>query len=660
MRTRLYTYVAVLLTMFSACQKPYELELDFAVNREELRFTKAENQSYFLVYSKGTWTAEFETPVTWATLSRTSGQGNQQVAVVCEKNSSVSRGAKIIITNHDGQVKSVYLSQEASISDGYYTMSESSLQLLSKGAAVSLTAETNLPEDLFAGVTYQVESAAGSDWITDIIATPTGFSCVVADYVGEEGREAVVGVYFPAAEWDETRCKSYLTIRQSPVNPQIILAPSHVLDPVGGLVTSVAMEFNWAAEFYAYDLSSISFSDPSWVSAVYDEETQSVKVTPQRNKTGQPRETVMTCHIKDQSGNIVNSASTVLTQDVFDGIDPADAVSLHDGAQYANCYLIQETESRIYGFDARKVDGTLPSEDIVSAEILWQNMSCPVDKVLYENGKVYFRTVAGQCGNVVITIKDSKGVICWSWHIWVAGSAVGTNTFGSYVFMDRNIGATSFDGYESRGLNYEWGRKDPFPGAIHQDNTASLDRLTVSPDVITNVKAQEGKTIEWTIQNPASYVSGTDNGKNKEDWYHDGVDAAAQDNTLWGDGTNKSIYDPCPYGYCVPSKEALEAILPAVKSGAFSKNNGMTLTDDNATACFLPTSGWWQRKYNEIELCNVGIQGRIWSCTPSAANAVNSKYYGAYLLHYQENTNRSVQTQVRRWGHNVRCVKINN
>lgn len=660
MRTRLYICISVLLAIVSGCQQPYEMKLDFALNRDELRFTKAESQAYFLVYSQGAWTAEFETPVAWATLSRTSGHGNQQVAVVCGKNTSVSRGARIIVTNHDGKVKTVYLSQESSLSDVYYTMLESNLQLLAKGASVNLSAETNIPEEVFADVTYQVESTAGTDWISDIVATPEGFSCVVADYIGEEGREAVVGVYFPAAEWDETRCKSFLTIRQSAVKPQITLASDHELNPDGGIVTSVPLEFNWAAEFYAYDLSYITFSDDSWVSAVYDEESQSVKVTPQRNKTGQPRETVMTCYIKDQDGTVINTATTKLTQGIFDGIDPIDAVALYEGEKYANCYLIENIDSEVYWFDARKVDGTLPSEDMISAEILWQNVSCPIDKVMFENGRVYFKTVAEKSGNAVITVKDSKGVICWSWHIWVAGSPLGTNTFGSYVFMDRNLGATSFDTFESRGLNYEWGRKDPFPGAIHKDNTTSLDRLAVSPDIIANVKAQDGKTIEWTIQNPASYVSGSDNGKNKEDWYYDGVDAAVQDNTLWGDGTEKSIYDPCPYGYRVPSKAALEAMAPAVKAGSFSKNNGMTLTDDNDATCFIPASGWWQRKHNNVELCNVGTQGRLWSCTASAQNAVNDKYYGAYMLHLESSENRSVQTQVRRWGHNVRCVKINN
>ena len=649
MRTRLYICISALLALLSGCQQPYEVVFDFAVNREELRFTKAENKSYFLVYSTGTWTVDFEHPVSWATLSRTSGSGNQQVSVECLQNASVSRGVNIIITNNDGRQKKVALSQEAALSDVYYMIADSDLQLLAKGTSILLAAETNVPEDLFSDITLQIEPADANEWISDIKVTPTGVSCVVADYLGQESREAVVGIYFPAAEWDESRCKAFVNIRQSVVTPQITLPQTHALDPVGS-PSSVSIVCNWAADFYTYDMSTIAFSDHTWVSAVYDAETQSIVITPQRNKSGQVRENVMTCYLKDLEGNILHEASVILTQDVFDGIDPADAVALYSGDKYANCYLIEGTDSKIWWFDAKKVDGTIPSETMTSAEVLWQNVTCPIDKVLYEDGKIYFRTVAGKSGNAVIALKSADGKICWSWHIWVAGTTVGTNTFGSYLFMDRNLGATASEGKDARGLNYEWGRKDPFPGAIYDDTKTSLDRMSVVPDdAIKNDKEQNGKTIEWTIQNPSSYISGSDN-SGKEDWYYDGSDTSVQDNTLWGDEADKSIYDPCPYGYRVPSKAAVDGLVAEVKKGTFVKWDGVTISD----VAYFPFSGWWQRKYFDVELCNVGTQGRLWSSTPQEEGV------GAYVLHYQE-TNKQVvvQAHVRRWGCSVRCVRIN-
>ena len=670
MRTRLYICISVLLAIVSGCQQPYEMKLDFALNRDELRFTKAESQAYFLVYSQGAWTAEFETPVAWATLSRTSGHGNQQVAVVCEKNTSVSRGARIIVTNHDGKVKTVYLSQESSLSDVYYTMSESNLQLLAKGASVNLSAETNIPEEVFADVTYQVESTAGTDWISDIVATPEGFSCVVADYIGEEGREAVVGVYFPAAEWDETRCKSFLTIKQSAVKPQITLATDHELNPDGGIVTSVPLEFNWAAEFYAYDLSYITFSDDTWVSAVYDAESQSVKVTPQRNKTGQPRQTVMTCHIKDLDGTVINTATTTLTQGVFEGIDPVDAVALYEGEKYANCYLVQDKVARTYWFEPKRVDSTLPSDDIVSAEILWQNLTNPVRTVQYENGRIYFRTISGNVGNAVIAARDSEGVICWSWHIWVAGETVGTNTFnstetgvGPYVFMDRNIGATSKSGPSAAGLHYQYGRKDPFPGADPTKYASSENQnsITVAPDAIEPHSAQNGVTQEWAIQNPHKYIWGTAN-SGAEDWL------SIQGTDLWGDGKQiiKTNQDPCPYGWAVPTKSAYRNSdwwnnMLSSGSGEMTVGEGATCKDSNNETAYYLFSGRWRRSASDYDLAHVGTHCYLWTSTESTG--LNTNYKGTWHIRVRNNKgalSRGEETnQPRRWGANVRCVKIN-
>jgi len=654
------------LVFLSGCQRPYEMEYDFALNRDQLRFTKAESKAYFLVYAKSSWTVDFETPVEWARLSRTEGTGNCQVMVMCDANDAASRGVNIIVTNSDGTTKTIYLSQESVISDWtkedyVYKLKESKIDLLSKGTSVSVEVDTKIPESMFEGLTYRLEPESAADWIKDVNATASGITCVVDDYDGTEGREAVVGVYFPAAEWDETRITAFLTISQSAVAPQIILEDTYSLAPLVNDPIAISLDFNWDTELYSYDYSSFTFSDDSWLEVEkcsFDPVTKSVRVMPTWNRSGQKRTTVLTCVLRDEEGNKVNETSTTLVQEPE--INPSDAKALYEGEKYANCYMIETKLADAYWFDAKKPDGSLPADNMSYAEILWQNVTCPLDRVLYENGKIYFRTVAGKSGNAVIVVKDADGVICWSWHIWVAGTTVGTNAVGSYVFMDRNIGALAFDGKDARGLHFEWGRKDPFPGAVHSDEATSLDRLEVSPDVIKNVKEQDGKTIEWTIQNPDSYVSGASKDDGKEDWFSDGNDSKSQNNTLWGDGTEKSVYDPCPYGYRVPSKAALDKLAGALKSGGtYKKYDGVKSKDDNEASLYFPVSGWWQRNYNAVELCNVGTQGRLWSSTPSAANALNKEYYSSYVLHCTSVTNCKTETHVRRWGCNVRCVKIN-
>ena len=165
--------VAMSLAFLSGCQRPYEMEYDFALNRDQLRFTKAESKAYFLVYSKSAWSVEFESEVEWATLSRTEGSGNGQVSVFCQANTSVSRGVNIIVTTSDGTSKKVYLSQEAGFSDGYYIIEDPGVQLLSKGVSVSLSAETNLPEDMFDDITIRIDPAEAEEWVKEMWYTCT-------------------------------------------------------------------------------------------------------------------------------------------------------------------------------------------------------------------------------------------------------------------------------------------------------------------------------------------------------------------------------------------------------------------------------------------------------------------------------------------------------
>ncbi len=87
----------------------------------------------------------------------------------------------------------------------------------------------------------------------------------------------------------------------------------------------------------------------------------------------------------------------------------------------------------------------------------------------------------GKEGNAVVVVRSPKynNNIIWSWHIWVTNydrdtdTDLAANTFYDsinnkyYTFMDRELGAISnqpgtADAY---GLFYQWGRKDPFPGA---------------------------------------------------------------------------------------------------------------------------------------------------------------------------------------------------
>ena len=178
--------------------------------------------------------------------------------------------------------------------------------------------------------------------------------------------------------------------------------------------------------------------------------------------------------------------------------------------------------------------------------------------------------------------------------------------------MDRNLGAasampaskTAEEVIKTYGLIYQFGRKDPFPGAgemINADQAELIpsydaDGVLVTkqfftennPKYLTNSRAvsAEGtdaaavrKQLTHVVENPLVYVmsNGADSsapggGSRSFNWIwaaHKNTLPWRASNKLWGSdilnesNTNffaaksvtKTIYDPCPYGYHVPQHD---------------------------------------------------------------------------------------------------------
>ncbi|UJR12429.1 hypothetical protein I4U23_016605 [Adineta vaga] len=106
-----------------------------------------------------------------------------------------------------------------------------------------------------------------------------------------------------------------------------------------------------------------------------------------------------------------------------------------------------------------------------------------------ENAKIKVLVNKLKEGNAVVSYRvDDK--VYWTWHVWVTddptvnGSTYrlgfekdkNGNPVTDWKWMDRNLGATNanFLGnnwHKSQGLQYQWGRKDPFPALVHKDGT---------------------------------------------------------------------------------------------------------------------------------------------------------------------------------------------
>lgn len=218
----------------------------------------------------------------------------------------------------------------------------------------------------------------------------------------------------------------------------------------------------------------------------------------------------------------------------------------------ANSYIVPSYG--YYSFDAtvkgngmETIDGTP-----VSAEVVWETQNTVdaiavgdvIDNVTFKDGRVLFNTSEDfNHGNALVAVKDSEGTILWSWHLWVTDYDP-ESTYHNYpsgaVMMDRNLGALS-NGTDviSNGLLYQWGRKDPFMGA--GDNGANPAATAPLDAIRYETISEEKGTLLYVMENPAALIYNPDG----LDWLIEPI------SDLWSE--DKSVYDPCPAGWQVPS-----------------------------------------------------------------------------------------------------------
>lgn len=333
---------------------------------------------------------------------------------------------------------------------------------------------------------------------------------------------------------------------------------------------------------------------------------------------------------------------------------PAQATDLTQGSKWANCFVVDGTEEALYSVEIRRPDGTLPASDISRCSILWQTAPGVVDYLAIDpaSSKLYFRKSADNPGSAHVAVISGDGVIRWSYHIWAPATPVEERVIGTWTFMDRNVGAIRADARDysnaSIGMHYQWGRKDPFPPAKATAANGNGMRAKVYPDNIVFVTAQDGVSQEVADATPNTYYWGS-GASGKQDWRD------VQDDALWASATSNA--NPCPYGWMVPSNDALGVIPERLKAAEYVSKVGITIQDDNGKEMLFVPGGAYRRSTSTAsELANMS-DGWIWSSTPIDI----TPYRGSYRLWYQSNVNnRRIDSTYphRRWGGNVRCVKV--
>ena len=397
------------------------------------------------------------------------------------------------------------------------------LILLTVGMAVSCTETTNVDPDTYLAPLFLQSSD----------------SKIVFD---KEGGKAVVTVSTNAANWDySTQSENWFTINVDEDSCLVVNAPANYSSTV---------------------------------------KTGNIKVTATR-------------------GEDIKEISLELAQRADDAIDLSA-----NGT--ANCYIAHTNESYKFRADIKGNGGKdgkteyikttgIEIKNVVLAELIWEARTDGDRTMAYEiidgtpafqGDYVSFSTGRSE-GNALIAVKDSKGKILWSWHIWVTDNEITTHDHigpeGKVIaqIMDRNLGALNNIPMDinNRGMFYQMGRKDPFipsrspyldySGITDYTNSTiycgndpknNLQNLEIgdgtgSWEIGKAYKAQPAYTapgnIPYSVEHPmrflVPYYSSTSS------WYSYASSEEAVRPGLWGE--EKTIFDPCPPGYKVPGKD---------------------------------------------------------------------------------------------------------
>lgn len=209
-----------------------------------------------------------------------------------------------------------------------------------------------------------------------------------------------------------------------------------------------------------------------------------------------------------------------------------------------------------------------------------------------------------------------------------------------------------------------WGRKDGFPGADGSTITQATGTISNAKTIpiygatgnavqitfiaINSSISNSNHTLNYSVKNPLHFIY---NSTAPFDWYTNNT--LYQDNTLWGDHAGKSMNDPCPSGWRVPtdgswedfSADAFNYYMQSKQTttGIFHLTNGRQYKN----IAWYPAGGY--RVYLTGELNVVGSNGYWWSSTSSDILAKNSSY------NIQEITRTASYHRAR--GFSIRCIQ---
>jgi hypothetical protein len=295
---------------------------------------------------------------------------------------------------------------------------------------------------------------------------------------------------------------------------------------------------------------------------------------------------------------------------------------------------------------------------------------------------IYFRVKPNAKGNVIVAATNDSGEIVWTWHLWLLTEPEIFHTThivreSAWEFAGCNLGATSNEAknVNSYGFYYQWGRKDPFPGAGTIGSTAAKSEETIFVDhtqkYVINPKFEVTFTsvrnstlgsddLAFITINPTTFVhyhtekvAGDTAGAGTYTWAYNLT--LAEVKALWSSSGTKTVYDPCPGGYRISTSNngwanKTNSYNDYTKDAADVNGYTFSATDSAASgSSYYPATGY----RNGGRLTNAGFSGYYWAANYNNSKNINMPYtFGIEALKKQAS-----QGQVQR-GNPIRCTKI--
>lgn len=158
------------------------------------------------------------------------------------------------------------------------------------------------------------------------------------------------------------------------------------------------------------------------------------------------------------------------------------------------------------------------------ADVLWGGES--ISSASVTDGKLTVKA-SSMPGSALVAIKKD-GTILWSFLVWVTASDPTSIDLPSGAKLQEPLGGQ---------LYFQWGRKDPLREGSYDAN-------------------QGDNGLIYSIQHPDKFING---GQNTSDWFTNNTEHP--DDNLWGGSLgSKTVWDPCPEGWRVPSWSAFSGL----------------------------------------------------------------------------------------------------